>query len=328
MTRKSLLLALVLQLFALTHRADAQTTSVKIIAPEGGAAPVAAKPLDILVTEYPLLSLLSDEQGTTNLDLSLDSNGKPNAVQVSMSSGYPALDQQAVQIARSRWAFQAGIASSVKVAIDWTVPASVVNDYDIDMPARPKGVRLPAFEIDPSHKIGADDYPALAIRTREQGIVAVRYFVKEDSALGEIQIVQSSGKPRLDDAAIKMVKKWKFHPLIQDGKPISAWQALTVTFLIFPDAFEKKNLSCYPRPVLAPEGATVMVQITAPKDWRVVERWTFVTGTGEQKDMLFGTKAGLMRPSNSLKEIMKGTGYLKSRDASGCWYYDPIFLPR
>ena len=332
MARQSLLVTLVL-LFCLAHRADAQTTSVKIIPPDGGAAPAPAKPLDILDTEYPLLSLLADEQGTTILDLSLDSSGKPNAVQISMSSGYPALDQQSVQIARTRWAFQPGT-TSIKIAVNWALPLIAVNEYNLDIPAAPEGASPPAAIT--GHGVVADDYPALAVRTRQQGIVVVRYLITEDGTVGDIQVASSSGVPRLDDAAVQMVKKrWKFRPFTLNGKPIAVWQGATVSFFVFPDAFDRaKLLRCYRRPASAQEQVVITAQMFSPKEGardfgfgRVVERWTFVTRSGEQTDMLLSIKGGLKRPTKALRDMMKSS-YPTPADANGCWYYDPIFLQR
>jgi protein TonB len=70
--------------------------------------------------------------------------------------------------------------------------------------------------------VTADDYPPVSIRLQEQGIVKIKYIVKEDGSASDCSVSSTSGKPRLDDAACKMVtKRWRFKPATRDGKPVA-----------------------------------------------------------------------------------------------------------
>jgi protein TonB len=81
-----------------------------------------------------------------------------------------------------------------------------------------------------SHAVTARDYPPISVRLNEQGKVGVRYLVSADGNVTEVQITSSSGKQRLDDAAVVLVKKWRFHPALAEGKPVPAWVAAQVVF--------------------------------------------------------------------------------------------------
>ena len=109
--------------------------------------------------------------------------------------------------------------------------ATTVNDgvetVDLSNPA-PPGVEWPKALN--SHAITAADYPRESIRNREQGTVVVRYVVREDGTVGDIQILRSSGIQRLDDATIPFVTKWRFTPGTRDGKPIRVRQGAGVSW--------------------------------------------------------------------------------------------------
>lgn len=82
-----------------------------------------------------------------------------------------------------------------------------------------------------SHAVTADDYPPVSLRLQEQGTVAVRFVIGTTGAVSDCNVATSSGKPRLDDAACKMVvRRWKYKPATQDGKPVQVQQTANVIF--------------------------------------------------------------------------------------------------
>ena len=81
-----------------------------------------------------------------------------------------------------------------------------------------------------SHAVTDRDYPAMSVRLNEEGRVTVKYLVDAEGNVGEVQVTGSSGKSRLDDAAIPIVKRWRFKPALQEGKPVPMWQAAVVVF--------------------------------------------------------------------------------------------------
>lgn len=82
-----------------------------------------------------------------------------------------------------------------------------------------------------SHAVTADDYPAISIRLQEQGTVAINFVVGADGNVSQCEVATASGKPRLDEAACRMVqRRWKYKPATQDGKPVSVKQSANVVF--------------------------------------------------------------------------------------------------
>jgi periplasmic protein TonB len=66
----------------------------------------------------------------------------------------------------------------------------------------------------------APAYPALSKRLNEQGTVVLDILVKADGSIGDIQLKTSSGYPRLDDAALRAIKNWRFVPASRGGDAI------------------------------------------------------------------------------------------------------------
>lgn len=82
-----------------------------------------------------------------------------------------------------------------------------------------------------SHAVTVDDYPPISMRLQEQGSVAIKFVIAATGAVSDCSVTTPSGKPRLDDAACKMVlRRWKYKPATQDGKPVSVALTANVTF--------------------------------------------------------------------------------------------------
>jgi protein TonB len=56
-------------------------------------------------------------------------------------------------------------------------------------------------------------------RLGEQGRVLVRVFVDTSGAAAQIELRESSGHPRLDDAAASAVRRWRFVPARRGAAP-------------------------------------------------------------------------------------------------------------
>lgn len=75
-------------------------------------------------------------------------------------------------------------------------------------------------------------YPPISRRHGEQGKVLLRVFVGEDGLPREVQIKESSGFRRLDDAALAAVRKWKFVPGTRNGVPEPMWNLVPINFVL------------------------------------------------------------------------------------------------
>lgn len=76
----------------------------------------------------------------------------------------------------------------------------------------------------------APAYPMLSRRLGETGTVALRVRVGDDGQASEVTIFRSSGFARLDQAAIDAVRRWRFVPAQQGGRPVAAWVTVPLVF--------------------------------------------------------------------------------------------------
>jgi periplasmic protein TonB len=74
-------------------------------------------------------------------------------------------------------------------------------------------------------------YPAAARRADMEGRVELRVLVGIDGRIKAAEVKRSSGHEILDQAAIEhALKKWRFKPATQDGKPIEGWLLVPISF--------------------------------------------------------------------------------------------------
>jgi protein TonB len=73
-------------------------------------------------------------------------------------------------------------------------------------------------------------YPASSRRAGEEGTGVFRVLVSERGQPMEVQVVQSSGHPRLDQAAIDAIKRWRFAAAMNGPTPVTAYTTVRVTF--------------------------------------------------------------------------------------------------
>jgi TonB family protein len=79
----------------------------------------------------------------------------------------------------------------------------------------------------------ADFYPSASIRLGEMGVAAVSACVDSNGRLtSDPTIVQSTGKPRLDEAALKLARAGSGHyrATTENGKPVSSCYAFGIRF--------------------------------------------------------------------------------------------------
>ena len=94
-------------------------------------------------------------------------------------------------------------------------------------PALPKTVSTTEYIRPPDRT-----YPMMSRRQGEQGKVMIRALVDEQGHVVNATIQQSSGKPRLDEAAKKAVLDALFKPYREDGKPIQVYVVVPIVYKI------------------------------------------------------------------------------------------------
>lgn len=76
----------------------------------------------------------------------------------------------------------------------------------------------------------APAYPMQSRRLNEAGRVLLRVQVSEAGSALQVQLHQSSGHSRLDQAALDAVKRWRFIPARRGDVAISEWVIVPITF--------------------------------------------------------------------------------------------------
>lgn len=87
----------------------------------------------------------------------------------------------------------------------------------------------PRFDVD-YLKNPAPAYPALSRRFRETGRVMLRVCVDPQGHPEALELHTSSGFPRLDQAALEAVRRWRFVPARSGATPMRAWVIVPITF--------------------------------------------------------------------------------------------------
>ena len=97
-------------------------------------------------------------------------------------------------------------------------------------PPKPAPVVV-AAKMDPRHPNARPPYPPMSIRLQEEGSLILALWVKEDGRVGDAKVDQSSGFPRLDEAATReALRSWRFVPAKENGKAIGSWMRIKFTF--------------------------------------------------------------------------------------------------
>lgn len=73
-------------------------------------------------------------------------------------------------------------------------------------------------------------YPPLSRRLGEVGKVMLAVHVQADGRAGKVEIKASSGFPRLDDAALAAVTRWRFVPARRGDAAIASWVHVPIHF--------------------------------------------------------------------------------------------------
>lgn len=76
----------------------------------------------------------------------------------------------------------------------------------------------------------APDYPAQAVRQGWQGTVLLRVRVLASGTVDAIEVIRSSGKKLLDDAAIATVQRWVFAPSTRGSAAIDGFATVPIEF--------------------------------------------------------------------------------------------------
>ncbi|HUH91369.1 MAG TPA: energy transducer TonB [Lysobacter sp.] len=102
-------------------------------------------------------------------------------------------------------------------------PPRVIETAPPPMPVSPPATPAPTVATtQPMPLAGrtpAPSYPARALRRGESGTVLVQAHIGPDGVPTSVTVAEGSGSRLLDRAAVDAVRRWRFQPALQDGRP-------------------------------------------------------------------------------------------------------------
>ena len=75
-------------------------------------------------------------------------------------------------------------------------------------------------------------YPTECRRKHEEGTVVLALTLGVDGRVQAISVARSSGHSRLDDAALRAVRKWRWAPTMQEGRPMMVRGQVEIPFVL------------------------------------------------------------------------------------------------
>lgn len=130
---------------------------------------------------------------------------------------------------------QAVAAEPVPVA-EPTLPAPAVVTKNIEAVEKPVAKPEPEPVIEQANfgiaylHNPAPSYPRMSMRKREHGRVLLRVTVSAKGEAEKVELEKTSGFTRLDEAAIKAVKEWKFEPAKRNSQAFRSIGIVPVNF--------------------------------------------------------------------------------------------------
>lgn len=74
------------------------------------------------------------------------------------------------------------------------------------------------------------EYPAAALRARQQGWVELQFTVDLDGSVQDVEVLNAERGRVFNRAAINAVKRWRFQPALENGDPVRTTVTQTIEF--------------------------------------------------------------------------------------------------
>jgi protein TonB len=111
-------------------------------------------------------------------------------------------------------------------------PASIRLGDGIAAPPAEIFDQFSFLEAGPDAKNTAPEYPLEAARRREEGEVVLALHIDAQGKVVRVEILHSSGSPRLDQAAQRQLGTWHYRPAIKDGVAVPSIVQQSIDFRI------------------------------------------------------------------------------------------------
>ena len=190
----------------------------------------------LLMAEYPPLLRSAGIGAQPVVWLFIDQTGRVGEVQLSASSGYPALDSAALRVARQMEftpAANRGVTVPVWVEVPIVFTAESRAAAQAGVPGVPgrseAGDQLAVRDIANQAQVIqalAKVYPPLLRNAGIGGRSVLWFYVTEDGVVTKTQLAKGSGYPALDEAALKLADVFRFAPARAAG-----WVQVPIDFV-------------------------------------------------------------------------------------------------
>ncbi len=106
-----------------------------------------------------------------------------------------------------------------------------VPEVDVDVELDLGGEIAIARELTPIVRV-PPEYPMRASENNVEGFVTLRFIVNETGSVEDPEVIRSEPPGVFDKAALRAVMRWKFQPLIRNGKPVRVYGVNTIAFKV------------------------------------------------------------------------------------------------
>ncbi len=114
-------------------------------------------------------------------------------------------------------------AASTEVEADAAlVAAATVAGNRCSDPVHGSPVAAPRIEAASPLETPPPVYPRLSVRAGEEGRVLCRIHLSDQGLVVGVDVIESSGFPRLDRAAVEALSAWRFRPRLEDDRPVAS----------------------------------------------------------------------------------------------------------
>lgn len=86
--------------------------------------------------------------------------------------------------------------------------------------------KLPMEEISKDYP----EYPSEAKKNQIEGTVVLKYVIGTNGRVKDVEVIDHGPDTTFDDAAVSAIRRWRFRPMIKDGKRIEVVHELAVNF--------------------------------------------------------------------------------------------------
>ena len=167
----------------------------------------------VLADYYPDESRRRHEEGLCVVKMTVTAEGNIEDPTVTLSTGYPRLDQACLDGVRGR---------HMKPLMHDGKPVAITTEMPIEWRLSAPG--LVRIKVDPNNlpRVGKTFYPEESERLREEGLCIVKVKVTAKGEVHALGITHSTGFPRLDQACMVAFVAGGLLPATVNGRPVDS----------------------------------------------------------------------------------------------------------